>query len=108
MIKSNFRMIAIMDKDHITLMEFSDNKDHSHRNLWDKIKDTEGFKRDYDIPIYGRFYTLLYGNSRNPQLIVYGNSSDYDLEELDHYQMYYEKAIREFAFTNGWDVLFLP
>ncbi len=108
MITSRFRFIMIMDKDNEVMSEFSVDQNDTHRNLWDRIKDNEEFKRDYSIPIYGRFYTVLYGNSRNPQLIVYGSSSDYDIEKLGHYQIYYEKQLRKLAFEKGWDLLFLP
>lgn len=107
MVKTSFRIVAIMNKDKTIHLEFSEDKKESHRNLWDKIKEKDTIDRDYDCPIYGRFYVLLYANSKRPQLIIYGSSSDYDIEKLGHYQDYYENAIRKLAFDNKWDMLFL-
>ncbi len=106
--KSNLRMIAIFDKDGNVHFVFSDDTKHSHRILYKSTYEVSKIDRDFNIPIYGRFYTMLYGNSRVPQLIIYGDSSDYGLDKIEYYQNKYEQKLRDYAYMNNWDILFLP
>lgn len=107
MIKSNYRLTAVIDGEGEVIMSFSEDKEDSHRKMYQRISNTDK-GRDFNVPVYGRFYSMIYGNSRRPQLIVYGESSDYRLEELSHYQDKYEDYIRRTAYDKKWDLLFLP
>lgn len=108
MFTSRFRMLALMDIDGNMQMEFSIEPKDSHRLLHIKLIERLVTKPDYNILAYGRFYTLLMGNSRRPQLIIYGSSSDYPVSDLDHDQDKYEKKIRDYAYMSEYDLLILP
>jgi len=108
MFKSNFRLTAFIEKNGELTIGFSDKKEDSHRAIYQRLCENPLNERDFDIPLYGRFYALLYGNSRRPQLIIYGWSSDYGPDKLDYHQDQYENLIRTFATEHSFDLLFLP
>lgn len=52
---------------------------------------------------FGAFYSLIVGNSRKPELIVYGSSSDYQVNGLSHKGYFaYKKAFEEYCEERGW------
>ena len=104
---TKLRMVGIFDDNNVPNFAFSEIDGQSHREILSQLSEKENLKRNYEVPIYGRFYSLIAGNSKYPVLIIYGESSDYRLEELGHYQDIYEKSLREFAYTSKYDILFL-
>lgn len=107
MIKTNYRMIMVLDINDKPTIIFSDNLEHSHRSLLQQTYLLVPMRR-FDVPVYGRFYACIRGNSAYTKLIIYGQSSDYPLEEMGHHQDIYEEKLREYAYENKMDIIFLP
>lgn len=91
--------------------------DNSHRSLivtylgdildidtdWEAWREYTFHKELWSNGYFGAFYSLIGGNSRKPELIVYGSSSDYQVNRLSHKGYFaYKQAFEEYCKERGW------
>ncbi len=130
-VKTNNRVVAIpyINKEtrergitiafwHPELTEKGIPIDNSHRSLiviylrnllgidtdWDTWEEYSYYKEScWTNGYFGAFYALIVGNSRQPELIVYGSSSDYEVNKLSHKGYFsYKHAFEEYCKEMGW------
>lgn len=107
LLSTNARLLARIDKNGNLVCSFYTEKllHNSHNHLYYTTFD---MKEDIDcnIPIFGAFYMLLYGNSCKPLLVIYGTSSDYPISSLGTEQLeLYRRLFDNLCKSKEWELV---